>query len=385
MTTIAELFVNLGVKGSDKAMEAVEKTQEGMDGIASSGLAAKAAIIGAVYGLERLTAFAGNQGRTLKRFADYTGLSADQLQRWQYMASLSGVSAEEMLGTIQNVQGAMSDMLLGKGPPEGLAFLKSTVDFDENRARDTFYVMDKLRQFAQATRSNPDVANKILESFGLSAATIAMLRTSRMELDKISPDKLYSAGEISRLTQVEQAWSKFWHNMKMINGRLVADYGKQSIQFLSNLSDGILKATSAMGKFMEQSKGWALALKGIAAGLALYFAPIISTLAIASYLVAEYGKMQKGEDNFFNSMNEAAQGAQNWFENKTGVKVPEWKPEWEADRSSPWRSGSSVPAGGPTFNISVNNHGVKDAQEAAELTRKEVGRAYRQMGAQKER
>jgi len=164
--TIAELFVNLGVKGADSAGKALGGVKGGLGEVKSMSLEAKAALVGVIYGLERMMSNSAQLGTSLTNFNALTGISAQQLQQWQYAARQAGVAGEEMTGSMKAVQSTMANMLMGKGAPEGMAMLANKVGFDPARARDTAYVLGQLQKFAQSVPQ--DVGNAMIKSFGVS-------------------------------------------------------------------------------------------------------------------------------------------------------------------------------------------------------------------------
>jgi hypothetical protein len=271
--TIAELFVNLGVKGSDKAAKEVNNVKNSLGDVASSGLAAKAAIIGVMYGLERLMSQSGKTGTSLTQFASFTGLSAETLQRWQYAARQAGESSEELLGNVKSVQGAMTAMLTGHGAPEGMAMLANKVGFDPSKARDTFYVLNKLQEYANATKNTPDLANRVMASFGLTDGTIAAMRRNAFQAKTLSQAPIYSDRETQQLNKVDVAWSNLGHKIEMAMGHLTAKHGMELVKDVSTLADEVLRLADAFITLAEKLevfkvfdtifKGWTLIFKGI--------------------------------------------------------------------------------------------------------------------------
>jgi hypothetical protein len=250
--TIAELAVNLGVKGTEKVGSALTGVRKQMSGITSTSLEAKAAIIGVMYGLERLTAQSGQMGTSLAQFNSLTGLSADQLQRWQYLALKSGESAQEMAGSIQAVQNAMSKMILGQGAPQGITALKNVVGFDINKARDTFYVMDKLREYAQKTKDLPDIRNQVMRTFGLSDNTIQAMATSKVNLANVPLDHMYTEGQTKRLNEVNIAWASLGDKIEHSFGKLNSKFGPKMISDISSLADQVLRLVDAFASLAQQ-------------------------------------------------------------------------------------------------------------------------------------
>lgn len=251
---VAELFVSLGIKGADKTAGALSGIRTRMKDLTSTSLEAKAGIIGMMYGLERLMSSSAQVGTGLTQFEVLTGKSADQLQRWQYLALKSGESADEMTSSIQSVQNAMTKMVLGQGAPSGMTALSNVVGFDPAKARDTFYVMDKLREYARATKDIPDVGNEILKSFGISDHTIEALRTSNVDLNKIPAGHAYSDAQRKRLNDVNIGWSLLGDKIEHSFGKMNAKFGPQLIGDISRLADQVLRMVDAFTELAEKLK-----------------------------------------------------------------------------------------------------------------------------------
>lgn len=348
--TIAELYVNLGVKGTDKAKQAVTGVKENLTEVASSGIAAKVAILGMLYAFERLTSATAKEGQGLQQFINLTGLSADSLQRWQYMARQSGVSAEEMAGNIKNVQGAMTDLLMHKGSPEYM----NAVGLDPKRLRDTFYVMEKLRDFAQKNANNPDFANKILKSFGLSEGVNQMLMTNKLDLSKVPRNQLYADSEIGQLNKVAIAWDNLWAKVKRGMGHLNAAHGLTLVKDISKVTDQVMSLIAALTKLADQVKvfdiissvfqGWAELIGLVSEGVSSIFPKGSSDKANPG---------QKSETYKDQLMKFLDRASDNYLERAL--------PKWDAGLPPPPRASNPQPH--HTSNVTVTNHGVKDAHE----------------------
>ncbi len=242
--TIAELFVNIGLKGADTTVKGLKGIAKGVDNIASTSLAAKAAVLGMIVGMERLTGFASQVGMDLHKFTTTTGLSSRELQKWQYAAGRFDVSGEEMTNTIMGVQSAMTDMLMGKGQPESLGLLADAVGFDPKKANDTFYVMRKIQQFAKT--QPPGLASNLLKSFGISANMFQALKSMNLEKDKIAEKDIITDEEKQRLVDINIAWKDFWHTLKTLSIKAVAKDGIEGIKVLTDA----FKSLMDIGKYV---------------------------------------------------------------------------------------------------------------------------------------
>lgn len=257
---IAELFIQLGVKGADQTTSALKDVKSSMIDIGIATSAAVAAVSAAIYSFKQLSAQSNEAGKDLHQFEVFTGLSADRLQRWQYLALKSGVSAQQMAQDFKAVQGVISQMVLGKGRPEGLGALINTVGFDVRRARDTEYVLNKLREYAQKTKGLPE-SNKILASFGLSNDVIQALKSSTLDLEKVSLNHRYAPGEIQALNSMAIAWSNLGDKVEHAIGRMNVRFGPSLLRDLTKLTDSILGLVTALGGLAEKLQ----ILKGVAA------------------------------------------------------------------------------------------------------------------------
>lgn len=249
---IGELFLNLGIKGSDKTISALSNVKKGLGETKSMSLEMKAGLVGAMYALERLFAASGAMGTGLTNFNALTGLSAKQLQQWQYAARQAGVSGEEMTGSLKAVQAAMTNMMMGKGAPEGLGLLANKVGFDPKRARDTFYVLEQLQKFARTVPN--DIGNSVMKSFGLSEGTIAAMRRNAFSPQMMARAPIYSDKEISSLDRANIAWSNLGNKIEMAIGHFNARHGNQLVKDISMVTDSVIKLAEALEQTSEKFK-----------------------------------------------------------------------------------------------------------------------------------
>lgn len=273
---IGELFVDLKIKNADKTVGAITSVKKGMGELGSTSLEAKAAIIGAMYGLERMMAISGAMGTSLTNFTAYTGKSAQELQRWQYAARQAGVGAEEMTGSVKAVQSAMANMLMGKGSPEGFALLNKAVGgIDPAKYRDTFYMLTQLQKGMQTM--SPEMGNIVGKSFGLSEGTIAAMRRNAFTPEMLKKAPVYSLGEEKALDKSNVAWSNLSNKIEMAFGRFNARHGQSLVADISKTIDQIVKLAEAFEHLAEKIKlfdainevfkGWGMIFDVIGAGV----------------------------------------------------------------------------------------------------------------------
>lgn len=249
---IAELFVNLGIHGAEKTVGALGSVKKGLGDVTSMSLEAKAGILAVMYGLEHMMSQSGKTGTGLTNFAALTGLSAKTLQQWQYAALQAGVSSDELTGSLKGVQTSMTNMLLGKGAPEGLGIVAKAVGFDPKKARDSFYVMEQLQKAAQ--KLPQDVGNSVLKSFGLSEGTIAAMRRNAFTPAMLQKAPVYSDREVNQLDKANVAWANLGHHVEMAFGHFTAKHGVSLVGDITKIADAIFKMINAFEKLAEKLK-----------------------------------------------------------------------------------------------------------------------------------
>lgn len=283
--TIADLFVKLSVAGAEGVTRTLSGVQKGLGSVLDSSLATKAGILAVIAGLERLTGFASQTGMELNKFAMTTGLSTDMLQNWQYMGQKFDVGAQEMSNTISGLQSTVTDMMLGKGMPEGAAALGIKM------TRDPYELMTQLTK--KAKELPPDVARNLIKSFGISDNVFQMMRSVNLEMDKIKKKDLISPNEIKKLTDINKAWKDMWFTLKTMGVKLVAKDGLAAVEELANAFHLFMDAAKWVIGLTEQFKPLKYILLAIAGVVAFMFSPFTAAIAAATALIALLSDIQK--------------------------------------------------------------------------------------------
>lgn len=362
--TIAELFVNLGVKGSDVSVRAISSVKSGLEEATSSGLALKAAILAALYGLEKFTGMAGERGMELEKFSNFTGLSTDKLQKWQYAMKMSGVEAKDVEGSIKGLQSSMLKMSIGEGAPKGMQRLSEVLKggLDKNKWTDAFYMMDKLREYSRKEK-NVALRNETMSSFGLSESMTQGMATGKIDPNKVSASKILGHGDIDQLSRVNTAWLEFHHTLELFGQQFIAKHGLSAVKDISKVTDQVLKLVSAFASLAEKLRVF----------------EVISTVF-------------EGWNNIFSWVNAGVDKVSGMVPDKSKNKTPVkdvisgfmkklfTPPSAEGvDFARPKMPAGLVPsAKGHNANVKVDvhNHGVKDMKEGAHHVEKAVRHAY---------
>lgn len=253
---IAQLFVSLGIKGSEKSLGAISNVKGSLKETASSGLAAKAAIIGAVYALERMFSKSSQVGTDLKNFNATLGVSARTLQQYQYAARQVGVSNEAVEESFRGLQNTITKTLMGEGAPKGLARVSQVIgemsaqDL-EQFAREPQLLLQKLQEYARAEQ-HAGLRNEVLKSFGLGDDMIAALTRNAFTPEVMAKAPLYSDAEIERLDRANAAWKNLGQTIEMAFGRFNSEYGPEMVQNISNLVPEVIRLTEAFTQLADK-------------------------------------------------------------------------------------------------------------------------------------
>lgn len=278
---VGELFVNLGITGAEKAAGALGSVRDGLGKITTLSTEAKLGILGLFYGLEQLTTQSNRFGLGLDQFNRLTGLSTQELQKWQYLMRQSGVSAEETTSNVTALQKAMASIALNKGAPQGITALSNVLgrDFDVKKIQDPYYMLQKFREYSKRVKEKGGgpaveaVMNDILGSFHLTDNFLATLKTSTVDIDKIRPSELFNDREQATLSNMSIAWSNLGNQIEKSIGRLNVQFGPrllgdiyrlvpqvfQLVKAFADLADK-LRVLEGIGKVF---KGWTMLLKEI--------------------------------------------------------------------------------------------------------------------------
>jgi hypothetical protein len=277
---IGRLFVALGVKGPKKALSAIGDVKKGLKETAGVGLETKAAIIGAVYALERMFSRSNQAGADLMNFNATLGVSAKTLQQYQYAARQVGVSNAAVEGTFRSLQSTITNTLMGKGAPEGLARVAQVVAqvgknmsaFDLTEFKDDpSKLIQRLQEYAQLEK-DAGMRNAVLKSFGLGDDMIAALTRNAFRPEVMAKAPTYTDSQIKALDQNNAAWSNLGNKIEMAFGKLNAQHGGQLVRDIDKittaaikLSEQLLKTANDLKVFELISnvfKGWTSLLSG---------------------------------------------------------------------------------------------------------------------------
>ncbi len=195
---IGELFVALGfdIKGQ-KEFDAV---QSGMD---KAFIQAGKLTIGVDLlnlGLLALLETATKMAVGFKNFALQTGLSTEELQRWQHIAAVNNVTAEELTSTVKSLQDTRAAFALGEPQAVGAWSLLGI-----DPTQDPFKVLEQLRARLRGF-ADTGIARNIAGKVGISDNVFQMLVASNEEFEKWNRQFEVTREQTDKLRRLDNAW-----------------------------------------------------------------------------------------------------------------------------------------------------------------------------------
>lgn len=199
--TIASLFVKLGFISETDDIDKVDKQIK----LAESSARKLALGIGLID-TAMIVLMKGMLGVVvgMTKFRVETGLSTDQLQRWQYAAKLSNVAASDVTGAIMSIQDAQAGIALGEGNIAPWQLLG--IDPRQNP-------IDVLDQIADRIKNlDPGVARHITSQMGISNDMFFLLKQvadGKMKLEDFNKIALVTPEQEADMMRLNREWQDF--------------------------------------------------------------------------------------------------------------------------------------------------------------------------------
>lgn len=302
---IADLFIDLDLKGAMVVGKALGGIQSGLKGAAEMSRTTKAGILGTILAFEELTRSGVNSAIELKNFAGATGLSTAELQKWLYMARMNDVAGDELSETIKGLQSAQAAMALGRGVPEGAVWFG--LDPKKNPLEMFAQIGEKLRQIGN-DQKQIGIARTMASTLGISDNMFAMLRRGNMSLAGFRKEMLLTGEEQKKLIGINRLWKQFWYDIQNESQKVLAhDLAGPitgAVKLLGDSAKGIGDAIGAIHKVFSKADmntdKLAHNFKVLAAILApfgLVVAPVATSVTALALGLADLHRYMHGEDS----------------------------------------------------------------------------------------
>lgn len=272
---IADFFVGLGfdIDGAPELHELDSKLTK-MTGNAAKLLAVFAGMTAAMGVMLKQTLDLA-QGFNL--FEKSTGLSANELKRWQFVGAQIGVKGEEIAQSIKAIQQARTDIAMGTGNVAPWQLLG--IAPGENPFETLKQIRERIRDL------DPAVARSILGQMGVGENVLAMLRLSNSEFDELQKKFELTKGQTESLNKANQQWAKFKFEISAVRDRLVAELIPALIPVINFLS----KLVGLFGNFVNWLNKGSFAARAVRVTLIFVAGAIVAITAALSVLVGVLG------------------------------------------------------------------------------------------------
>lgn len=391
---IAELFINLGIKGNVKTRDALAGVHGALQEAKNTSWELKAGIAGAVFALEEITRHAVGTANDLKAFAGATGLSTDELQKWGYWAEINNVKAENMASTIKNLQALQSDLLLGQGDAAGANY------FGLSSGQSQFQLFEALQKKLREIGNDAKEIGKartMASRLGITDDMFAALRIGTVGFAGLTKQMTLTETEWKKLNVLGQEWTKFWLTISGTTDKSIANnltgpiidavhVLKNAVTELGDLGDQFHKALKKFSP--NEITALKLAFEALAAGMVLAFAPLgpwILGVAALAKVLDEVHKFKNGEKNIFSDdKNEIERMKAEKYTKEDYrrdlVAIPKDAGLWLAsllgltlkDRPGFGEKEQMGPPAPVTVHITNHNHDVKDGEHLGEQMSKQI-------------
>jgi len=260
---IAELFVNLGIKGTDKTVSAIVGVHGKLSDTKTMALETKAAILGAVLAFEKMIGVSAKLGSTLSNFKTLTGISSQVLEQHQYAARQIGATNEEVTGSFMSLQEAMLAIKRGEGAPAGFQIIAQTIGGIRSNLEDMPGLLQEFQKFAQDPSVNEATKRWALGTTGMTDNMIVALERGKFSLENFKKAPTFSDKKNHSLQGAEAAMLNLEDRFKRGMSNFTANHGEKIVDDLGLITGAVFKMINALTILAEKTKvftalGWSL-------------------------------------------------------------------------------------------------------------------------------
>ena len=254
--SVGELFINLGIKGTEKTIGSLQNVTVGMGDLKSMSLEAKAGIIGALYALEQFGHTSLVLGTNLSNTSTLIGVSTKKLQEYDYAAQQANVSQQEMEQTLKSLQALAKNVNLGHGIPEWLGRFAQVMGKPVNAELFKSYALDPtkavqdLQKYA-ALEKDTAFKNLVLSSFNIGDAMKVALDKQVFNAKNFAAAPVLSDAQIKNLNETNIGIKNLISALDKMAADLTAAFGPNLLKTLELLVTDLDILIKLMTPFVE--------------------------------------------------------------------------------------------------------------------------------------
>ena len=228
---LGELFVEFGQKGGSGLMKS-------LNGISAQFLLTKNTAQQAINMVKDFSKNALNTTVSMDKFSSVTGISAENLQKWNVWLKLNNYSTEQFLGNIKSLQENMLDIQMGRGNLKGWTLLGlDPHNFDFKKPDEALAaILKRLQQVNEATGA------LALREMGLSQDLLYLAKQANNQFDE---RLLLTDKELENLRKQQAGWNALGATWQAAQNKFIANQ-----RWINNL----LEITNNLLSYPWQSK-----------------------------------------------------------------------------------------------------------------------------------
>lgn len=238
---IGELFIALGFRV--QGTEDLDNAERGIQRAAVKASALALAINGLNYAFLRMVDGARQAAVEMKNFAGATGLSTEELKRWQAAGAINDVSEREVAQTITTVQRGIAAIRLGQGNLKPFQMLGVMPE------QNTFAAIDKMA--ASLRQLTPEIAAVIAAEAGISDPMFQWMRRADFSARQLEQRYIMTQNEQAALVDLNREWQALLFGIKSVRDKFASDFTPVltvAVKALRLLTDHLAKFVEWLGK-----------------------------------------------------------------------------------------------------------------------------------------
>lgn len=279
----------------ENAYKGVNKLSKGLENAANKTAVLSGAAVGAIAGITKLAKSAVETGDAIQTLADQYNLSAEAIQKWQYIALQTDAASEELFKGLAKVRTGMASGLLGETNAITEALKNLNVEFTkDSNAEDVFYdtvvalasLEDKTMQAYYANQLfGEDAALKLIPLLNQSAESLENLGKEFEAVGYLSNE------QVKNLASVDAEFDKFEQKVSLAKTQLGIALLPILDRFVTLLEDNVIPAIKSLTGWFD---GLSPSMQGVITGGLLLLAALSPVLLILSKLIGVIPALSNG-------------------------------------------------------------------------------------------
>jgi len=292
---LAEFFAQIGFKVDESGLEGF---QQKMGELPKKFAIVAGAALAAAYAVDRFIDSSIRGAVALSNFQNQTGLSAQELQKWQIAAQMSNLAlgTEEVTSAIMNLQKNITALHMGEGDASPFAFLQL------DSSGGAFGVLEQLRERLNDGRLSSPIAVNMLERLGLGGDFINVLRLSKEEFDGFAASMSRTQKTQDALVRLGLGVKKLKLEASLFKDNLVAKLEpalNALIRVFKGLTDGVSLFIDVLTRGMASLKIASGLILALLAAMAVATFPITAAFAALFLILEDIAVYMRGGDSVF--------------------------------------------------------------------------------------